>query len=136
MSKRESEQYQRFKRALESSFDLHRIENLVNSGTFDVVLSRNDRSIWVELKRDFQQCLRPSQLRWGMNRQKAGCYNDMWIVYPGSDDDWVILKFTEVLQARGILRDVEVRLPALTGGAMRVFFEGVVDGTIGHTWHY
>ena len=123
MSKIEASVYQSFRKALLPSFDVHRIENAAVAGTFDVALSNSNQTLWVELKRDYTERLRPSQLRWGMNRQKVGCDKDMWVVYPSYDDDWQILDFTQVLQARGILRDVKVRPPALTGGAMRVFFE-------------
>jgi hypothetical protein len=120
--------YQKFRRHLISQFDVHRIDNIANAGTFDVMLSRHNRTIWVELKKDIKQSLRPSQLKWGMNRQKHGCTEDMWIVCPSYDDDWKIFDFTHVLQARGILSRVEVSMPALTNGAMLVFFKELCDG--------
>jgi hypothetical protein len=128
MSDNEAKVYQRFKRAVEADFCVHRIDNMAGSGTFDLTLSRGDRTIWVELKRDVHQKLRPSQLRWGMDRLAAGCFKDMWVVCPSFDDDWRIYSFAQVLQTRGVLSLVTVGLPALTGGAMRVFFKELSDG--------
>jgi hypothetical protein len=103
MPKTEADVYQRFKRVLEPlKAHVHRIENAIQSGTFDVAISRSNRTLWVELKRDSSQQLRPSQIRWAMDRYQAGCVSDMWVV-TANKNDWYIFDIVRVIIALGVL---------------------------------
>ena len=102
--KKEAGVYQNFKTILAPlKLHVHRIENAIQSGTFDLTISRANRTIWVELKRGISEKLRPSQIRWALDRYQAGCTSDMVVVCPNIESGWYIFDVNRVIMNQGEL---------------------------------
>lgn len=116
--KLENAVYQDFKKAVTPlMMHIHRIENAIQFGTFDLTLSRTNRTLWVELKRDAMESLRPSQIRWALDRYQAGCTSDMVVVCPHKNGDWCTFDVNHVIMNQGKLFSVT----SATDSELRIF---------------
>lgn len=82
---KESETYAILRPHLARLFAVDRVENAINPGMSDVLLSSEDRTIFVEMKATIGKILRGSQCAWCMKRNMRGCRADMYVLaYDGS----------------------------------------------------
>ena len=82
----ESEIYEEVVASIGDCFAVERLENAVKTGTLDVTVSCDNRTIWVELKRSVDEELRGSQVAWLLKRHKSGCNCDAFILTMEGDE--------------------------------------------------
>lgn len=79
-----------------------RYENAGSFGTFDVSLSYNNHTTWLELKASRYMELRTSQMHWARKRLDAGCTSDMYVLFPHQNAMY-LLEVKHPLYANGRL---------------------------------
>ena len=77
---KESVTYSKLRPELAKFFQIDRVENAIQPGMPDVVLSAFNRTMFVEMKAEIGKSLRGSQVSWCFRRVTKGCTNDMFVI--------------------------------------------------------
>ena len=77
---KESVAYTRLRPHLARLFAVDRVENAISPGMPDVLLSCQNRTLFVEMKAAVGKYLRGSQCSWCMRRHERGCRDDMFVL--------------------------------------------------------
>ena len=96
----ENEVYAEFVKAMKKYVHIQRIENAINSGTFDCIVSYANVTFWCEFKEDDDKELRASQVSWAKRRMDHGCLMDM-LVITMSNDYFVVALASDLIEADG-----------------------------------
>lgn len=99
---KESEAYHKLRPFLARLFAVDRVENAILPGMPDVIISRNDKTTFVEMKAKIGKHLRGSQVAWCLRRKEKECFADMFVLtYNGMH--WHIFWMAEVAENGGLV---------------------------------
>jgi hypothetical protein len=129
---RESTAYSTLRPALAKCFHVDRVENAILPGMPDVMLSANDRTIYVEMKAELGKRLRGSQIAWCLKRHKRGCDEDMFILVEDMGQ-FLIFRMTDVALSGGMVDEKLYHIVKKTPNDVVAFFLDVLKGGLyGH----
>lgn len=127
----ESEVYAEFVKSMKKFVHIHRIENAINAGTFDCMVSYANITMWVEFKEDDERTLRDTQVSWAKRRMDFGCFLDM-IVITMRGENFIVCLARDLVECNGPInkcKRVEVPRKKLPEVFLHMFFtiRGVND---------
>lgn len=99
---KESVTYSKLRPELAKFFHIDRVENAIQPGMPDVVLSAFSRTLFVEMKAEIGKSLRGSQVAWCMKRAAKNCTSDMFVIARDMEQ-YVIFHMVDVAMNAGVV---------------------------------